>query len=135
MIFYMINYFLKNHNKCKHKKVTPFCTGKFCPDCGKKIKVAWVMTRCCCCNAKRHASVVFNNIKPREKYCTKCGSREYYIEKKEFIEYFDLEYSVISKTEVGEYAEVREVLQIWIENERKAGDIINNLRLIPLLAN
>lgn len=131
----MLNYFFLNHNNCKHQKVTPYSTGCFCPDCGKKIKISWVMVRCKCCSTKRHARVIFNNIKPREKYCIKCGSSEFYMERKDFIEYYELEYSVISKKETNDSIDVKEVLQIWIENEQNAGNMINNLKLIPLYQN
>ncbi len=57
------------------------------------------------------------------------------MERKDFIEYYELEYSVISKKETNDSIDVKEVLQIWIENEQNAGNMINNLKLIPLYQN
>lgn len=133
MICLMLAHFFKNHNKCKHKKITPFSAGSFCPDCGREIKISWLIMRCACCQSKRRACVVFNSLAPVDKYCIKCGDSDYYTEKKGGIEFFDLEYAAISKKEADNNLNIAEVLQIWIEKERKPNDIIGNLKLIPLL--
>lgn len=133
MIFSMLSFLFKNHNKCKHKKVTPFSTGSFCPDCGEEIKISWIILRCSCCQSKRHTRVAFNSLFPRDKFCIKCGDSAYYTEKKETIDYFEVEYAVISKQEINENIGIREILQVWIENERNSADILNNLKLIPVL--
>lgn len=125
MIFFM--------RKCKHNKVTPFSAGSFCPDCGKEIQISWLILRCSCCETKRRANVVFNNLVPRDKYCIKCGGSTYYRETKEKIDFFELEYSAISKKELHENNIRKEILQIWIEKEFCSNDVINTLKLIPLL--
>ena len=131
----MFNYFFEKYFKCKHKKITPFSFGKFCPECGKEIKISWYILRCSCCESKRHACVIFDSLVPRDKYCIKCGESDYSLEKKESIEYFELEYAVISKKELHSDVNVKEKLQIWIENEQNYNEIIRNIRLIPLLIN
>jgi len=77
--------------------------------------------------------VVFNSILPEDKYCVKCGTSECYIDKKEKLEFFDIEYAVISKKEVDNSIKHREILQIWIEKGDNPGEMLNNIRLIPLL--
>jgi len=77
--------------------------------------------------------VVFNSILPEDKYCVKCGASECYIDKKEKLEFFDIEYAIISKKEVDNSIKHREILQIWIEKGDNPGEMLNNIRLIPLL--
>lgn len=122
-----------NNNKCKHTNITPLSAGSYCPDCGKEIQIDWMLLRCSCCNSKREARIIFNSIKPKSKYCIKCGSPECYVEKKETIEYFDVHYAVISKKEAACDINKNEILQIWVEQEHKKSDLFSNLRLIPLL--
>lgn len=133
MIFFMLGYIFKNHNKCKHPKITPFSVGKFCPDCGKEIQISWLILRCSCCQSKRRANVVFNNLVPRDKYCIKCGNKEYFKENKEKIDFFELEYSAISKKEINANNFSKEILQIWIEQDFSPNNIVHTLKLLPLL--
>ncbi|OGI01369.1 MAG: hypothetical protein A2Y25_02630 [Candidatus Melainabacteria bacterium GWF2_37_15] len=116
---------------CKHKNITPFSAGNFCPDCGKKIEISWLILRCSCCQSKRQAGVVFNSVVPRSKYCIKCGTSECYTEKKEQIEFYDFEYAVISKKEADNNLCNKEILQIWVEQERNSNYQFNNLKLLP----
>lgn len=129
----MLFSFFKNHKKCSHRKLTPLTFGDFCPDCGKKIEISWMILRCKCCNSKRKARVIFNTIRPEDKFCSKCGDSECEIERKQTLEFFDVEFAVISKKETGTPVKNREVLQIWIEKEESYNEFINNIRLLPLL--
>ncbi len=92
-----------------------------------------MILRCKCCNSKRKARVIFNTIRPEDKFCSKCGDSECEIERKQTLEFFDVEFAVISKKETGTPVKNREVLQIWIEKEESYNEFINNIRLLPLL--
>lgn len=127
----MFNYFFKNLNKCTHKRLTPFSPGNFCPDCGKEIEITWLIPRCECCNARRKVKVIFNTLRPVDKYCIKCGNSDFYTEKKETLELFDVDYAVISKKEVKNGLEYRERFQVWVEN----GNSSPVPKLIPAFAN
>ena len=61
--------------------------------------------------------MAFGALVPEDKYCAKCGASECVIERKETLEFFDIEYAVISKKELENSGEHREILQIWIEKE------------------
>lgn len=129
----MLSLFFNKQKKCSHRKLTPFSPGSFCPDCGREIEIAWMILRCTCCNTKRKAKVIFNSIRPQDKYCIKCGTSECEIQRKETLEFFDVEYAIISKKEADNPVKHREVLQIWIEKENNSNEFINNIKLIPLL--
>jgi len=109
--------FFRKKNKCSHRNFSPFSGGDFCPDCGKRIEITWLLLRCSCCNSKRKSRVAFNTITPLNKFCVKCGETDCYIEKKENPEFFDIEYAIVSKREKDANLRSGEVLQIWIEKE------------------
>lgn len=111
--------FLLNNKKCAHEKVYPKNSGMYCPDCGKQVKIFWQITRCNCCSSKRRSHLSRGNLIPAEKFCTKCGDSDFYIEKKEKVEFFDYEYAVIIKEEVRDDKNIKETIQIWIEEEGK----------------
>lgn len=98
-----------------------------------EIEISWLILRCKCCNSKRKARVILNSIKPEDRFCVKCGAAECETERKETLEFFDIEYAIISKKEVNNLAKYREILQIWIETEENCNEFINNIKLIPLL--
>lgn len=129
----MFSALFKKQNKCSHRKFTPLTKGDYCPDCGKEIEISWIILRCKCCKNKRRARVIFNSIKPEDKYCVKCGTSECETERKNTLEFFDIEYAVISKIEADKQVKNREVLQIWIEKEEHSSEFLNNIKLIPLL--
>jgi len=110
----------------------PLKTGDFCPDCGQEIKISWQILRCNCCSTKRNSRFFMNKIVPQEKFCTKCGSSEYFIEVKEKIEFFDYEYAKILREEIKEKTGFKETVQIWIENENYR-DIFTKPKLIPVI--
>ncbi len=110
--------FLTNKPKCSHDRVYPLASGSFCPDCGYQIKIFWQILRCDCCSSKRKAFFSRSRLIPVEKFCTKCGSSEFYIEKKEKVQFFDYEYAVILKEEVKE-KNFKDTIQIWIEEESR----------------
>ena len=120
----MLTSLFKKQKNCRHKKITPFSTGNFCPDCGMEIEIFWLILRCECCQSKRAAHVVFNSIIPEDKHCIKCGASGYYIEKKETLEFFEFEYAVISKKAVNDDFNTKEMLQIWIESENEQTSLL-----------
>ncbi len=131
----MIFSLFKKNQRCLHRKITPFCEGNFCPDCGREIEISWLILRCRCCRSKRKARIVFGSIFAENKYCIKCGEAKCYVEKKEILEFYDIQYAIISKKEVGSFKISKEMLQIWIENEENFSRNFNNIKFIPLLIN
>jgi len=119
--------------KCNHKKLTPFSVGNFCPDCGQEIEISWQILRCEHCQNKRKARVILNSTMPEDKFCRKCGTSNFYVEKKERLEFFDIEYAIFSKKEMNSSLESKQILHIWIEKEDITNDILNNIKLIPSL--
>ena len=126
----MLN-FLFNNIKCTHNKIYPLSEGSFCPDCGLEIKISWQILRCECCSTKRKTHFFMNKLVPKEKFCKKCGSSDYYIEIKEKIEFFDYEYAVILKEEIKEQSIIKKTLQIWIEEEN-IREIFVKPKLLPV---
>lgn len=95
----MIKNILKNITECRHEKVTD---GKsYCPDCGKLVEVKWYITRCSCCKIKRRAYTDFwGEIKPEGMFCPNCGTKEFFIEECEKINFVDINFAVQKKEEV-----------------------------------
>jgi len=86
--------------KCSHDKISPDMEFGYCPDCGKLIRNDWYITRCDCCGVKIKAIVKNGEICPQNHYCSNCGSDSYIVEKIPKINFIDVHYAVLVKTEV-----------------------------------
>ncbi len=117
-------------DSCSHQNFDHTGANPFCPDCGKEVQVTFKIVRCSCCSTKKSAKLIFKRIIPDEKYCSKCGSKNYFVEKKERIEFFDLKYAIILKEIVEDSSFEHLRTQIWIENENNWSNIIKP-KLIP----
>jgi len=73
-----------------------------------------------------------NSLVPVDKHCSKCGSSDFYIEKKEKLDFFDLNYAVMTKEEINVISKSSKIIQIWIEHEKCWQDF-NPTKFIPLL--
>jgi len=103
--------------KCRHDKVLPGSIETFCPDCGKEIIIYWYITRCGCCYTKRLAVLSADNVIPVYKYCTKCGSSQFFVEKKEKLNFYDIDYAILIREEIGKRSDFDFKTQIWIEGD------------------
>ena len=101
-------------NKCAHDKITPDIEQGYCPDCGKLIKNEWYITRCNCCGVKMKAMVHKGEIVPQNHYCTNCGSHDFNVEKLEKINFIDINFAALVKTEV-ESEVIYSTAQCWQE--------------------
>ncbi len=110
----LINFFIHKH-ECNHNKVPVDIDEAYCPDCGELIKNKWYLVRCACCNIKRHAHIEYNEIKPDVKFCSNCGSTEFYVEELNNINFIDVHYAVYKKVIIpqGNYT----IRQFWIDKE------------------
>lgn len=122
--------FFKHGKKCLHKKMVPLSAGSFCPDCGKKIEISWLILRCKCCKSRRKAKVIFNSVVPDDKYCIKCGEEVCFLERRETLDFFEFDFAIISRKEVDSGINSEELLQVWVEGEFSFS---GNIKLIPLL--
>ena len=111
--------------------MTPNSSGRFCPDCGKMVELSWYLLRCGCCYSKRQAILAYDTILPEEKFCSKCGEKEYFIEKKEKLAFFDLDYVILIREESGENKIYGHKTQIWIDDEENRNKFIQP-KLIPV---
>ncbi|MDD3013077.1 MAG: hypothetical protein PHC34_05180 [Candidatus Gastranaerophilales bacterium] len=116
MILKFLSFFTKRQ-KCRHEKITPQSIWNYCPDCGKEISIKWFILRCNSCASKRGSMLYLNTLVPTDKHCSKCGSPEFYIEKKEKLDFFDMNYAVMTKEEIDNISKSGSVTQIWIEGE------------------
>ena len=88
--------------KCEHSKIRPDIDQCYCPDCGKLIKNEWFIARCSSCGVKMKAMVKNGCIISQEHYCSNCGSSEYSVEKIEKINFIDINFAALIKTEIEE---------------------------------
>lgn len=116
---------------CAHEKITPDSIGNFCPDCGQEIILSWYILRCKCCSAKRQSNLIINSILPTEKFCSKCGSKEFVIEKQDKLNFYDYNYAVLIKEETAKIS-LKSKIQIWIENENSSANYLKP-KLITVL--
>ena len=118
--------FFQNQHKCTHKNALLYNNCGYCPDCGKYLVKNYYLVRCSCCDVKREAKIVWGEIVPKEKFCTNCGSSEYYIEKIDNISFVDARYAVYLKEIADELCDIHPNSQIWVEDE------VDNNKLIKL---
>ena len=121
--------YLFKKSKCNHDKINPHSTGRFCPDCGKEIKIFWYIVRCDNCSTKREAYISFNTIAPVNKFCSKCGCEHYYVEKCEKLPFYDYDFAIYDK-EIVEEVDKPEKVQVWVEEDNWAG--VKKQGLIPI---
>lgn len=88
--------------KCAHDKVRPDIEQAYCPDCGKLIRNEWYITRCSCCGIKMKAMIKNGQIVPQEHFCSNCGGEDFIAEKVERINFIDINFAALIKTEVEE---------------------------------
>lgn len=100
---------------CTHSKIPNDVDAAYCPDCGEYVENKWYLTRCSCCNIKRPAIVSFGKIKPRGNYCPNCGSKEFYVEEVEKINFINIDYCVCIKQAIIENTGTSRN-QIWVDN-------------------
>jgi len=112
-------YFFKNKSECSHPDITPENSGKYCPNCGKRVIIEWYLIRCSCCNTKRYGALVNGSIVPYDKFCFNCGESEYYTEKLSKVSFYDIDYAVIIKKVDNTTQSFIEKTQIWVEAEKK----------------
>lgn len=107
--------FFKRQNECSHSRVTPDKESQYCPDCGKFIENHWYLTRCNCCNIKRHTIIKFGEILPETKFCPNCGAEHFRIEKVKSINFIDINFAILIKEVNEELSRIK--CQSWIERE------------------
>ncbi|MBR1976898.1 hypothetical protein IKA15_01310 [bacterium] len=114
MIDFLINLFSVK-NKCSHKNALLNSEEGYCPDCGKYLKKYYYIIRCKHCDIKRRGEVLYQGIYPVDSFCENCGGDDFYVEKLEKINFFDIKYAIISKEVVEDEKQAQEVFQIWTE--------------------
>ena len=87
----------------------------YCPDCGKLIRNDWYITRCACCGVKLKTMSSGGEIHPQNRYCSNCGSGEYVVEKLPKINFIDINFAVLQKTEVEEENKIAPSTLCWQE--------------------
>lgn len=92
----------KFQNECTHENITPDMDTAYCPDCGKLIKNEWYITRCACCGLKLESCMKNDEIIPRKRFCTNCGSSNFAIEQIEKINFIDIKFAVLTKRIIEE---------------------------------
>ena len=102
------------NSKCNHNGVSHTLDRGYCPDCGKLIKNDWYITRCACCGLKLKTMVKHDKIQPQYNYCSNCGSSEYIIEKLPKINFIDINFAVLIKSEL-ETIKKASTIQCWQE--------------------
>ncbi len=100
---------------CRHERISPDRETAYCPDCGKLIKNEWYITRCSCCGVKLKTTSIKGEIQPQFNYCSNCGGNEYTVEKLDKINFIDINFAVLKKTEVEEKYITPNTIQCWQE--------------------
>lgn len=114
MLDFFINFF-GLRNKCSHRNALLNSEEGYCPDCGKYLKKYYYIIRCKHCDIKRKGEVLYQGIYPVDSFCENCGGDDFYVEKLEKINFFDIKYAIISKEVVEDENPLQEVFQIWTE--------------------
>ena len=82
------------------------------------LKKYFYIVRCSCCDVKREAKVYFGDILPKEKFCTNCGSKDFYVEKLDAISFIDIPYAIHTKEIVDlEHFDFANH-QVWVDENK-----------------
>lgn len=111
----LVNLF-KAIKECQHYNVSPDVEKAYCPDCGTFVENKWYLTRCSCCNIKRVSYSSFNTMKPISKYCPNCGSKEFYLEELDNINFVDVNFAVLKKV-VSADSNFTSRSQVWVDEK------------------
>ena len=60
---------------------------------------------------------------PKDKYCSNCGSEEYYIEKLDKVNFVDAHYAIYLKEIADKMRDIHPEAQIWVED----GDVLKQI--------
>ena len=115
--------FIKSRHKCSHKNALLYTDSGYCPDCGQYLVKNYYIVRCSCCDIKREAKLSWGEIVPAEKFCSNCGSSEYYIEKLDSLNLVDAQYAIYLKEIASELYNLHPEAQIWVEEDEKIKQI------------
>ena len=105
----------QNQNKCKHKNALLHTNEGYCPDCGQYLVKNYYLIRCSRCEIKREARLSWGEIVPLDKFCSNCGSVDYYIEKLDSVNFIDAKYALYIKEIAQEMQILHPETQIWVE--------------------
>lgn len=112
----MILNLFRTIRECQHNNVSPDVERAYCPDCGTFVQNKWYLTRCSCCNIKRVSYSNFNMVRPISKFCPNCGSKDFYLEELDHINFIDVNFAVVKKVETLNQA-VSGRSQIWVDEK------------------
>ena len=107
--------FIKNKNKCNHKNALLHTDNGYCPDCGQYLIKNYYLIRCSRCDIKREAKLAWGEIIPTQKFCSKCGEQNYYIEKLDKVSFIDAKYAIYLKEIASEIQTLHPESQIWVD--------------------
>ena len=113
----LIDLFLKK-SSCAHTHALINTNEGYCPDCGAYLKKYFYIVRCSCCEVKREAKMYFGEVVPKEKFCTNCGSKEFYIEKLEVISFIDIPYAIHTKEQITPVQDKFASAQVWVDRQK-----------------
>ena len=106
---------IKNRCKCTHKHALLHQDSGYCPECGEFLIKNYYLLRCARCDIKREAKLIWGEIAPKDKYCSNCGSEEYYIEKIDNVNFVDAHYAIYLKEISDKMQNLHPETQIWVE--------------------
>ncbi len=115
--------FFNSKQKCNHKNALLYSDSGYCPDCGQYLVKNYYIVRCACCDIKREAKLSWGEIVPMEKFCSNCGSSEYYIEKIDKLNLIDANWAIYLKEIADEMQIMHPEAQIWVEENEKLKQI------------
>ena len=104
---------------CAHTHALVNTNEGYCPECGAYVKKYFYIVRCSCCEVKREAKIYFGDVLPKEKFCTNCGSKEYYVQKLDTISFIDIPYAVHTKETVDVNFSSHENTQVWVDEKNE----------------
>jgi hypothetical protein len=118
-------------NECKHIKVNRLNNGSHCPDCGKLIKISWIIVRCQSCKTLRMSKVKnHSEIVPLNRYCSNCGSTNWFSSRSDDLDNSERSYGIpVKEVMEGENIHNTSKTEIWVEQSEKS-EIKHNSNVI-----
>ncbi len=109
--------FINSHTKCHHKNALLYQDEGYCPDCGQYLVKNYYIVRCARCEVKRQAKLIWGEIVPKDKFCTNCGAKDYYIEKLDKVSFVDARYAIYLKEIASDFMNLHPDTQVWVDDK------------------
>ena len=112
--------------KCNHERINSINKLTFCPDCGQKIDLSWLVAECSHCKTIQETKYIWGKPFSKHSKCPECKSKDYTIIRVREIKGNNHENYALVKTEVPVFKNDTRYSVSDISNRRNDAKIAKN---------